>query len=60
MIIEYELDELYIAKILAKHFGLELKDVHVEIRKREDLHDACGHEAFTIVVRAIEDVNSDA
>lgn len=60
MIIEYELDELYIAKILAKHFGLELKNVHVETRKREGLHDACGHEAFTIVVRAFEDVNSDA
>lgn len=35
MIVKYELDALDIAKILAKHFGLELKDVHVETRKRE-------------------------
>ena len=60
MIVKYELDALDIAKILAKHFGLELKNVHVETRKREHLHDACGYEAFATVVRTFEDVNSDA
>ena len=60
MIVKYELDALDIAKILAKHFGLELKDVHVETRKREYSKDACGHEAFATVVRTFEDVNSDA
>ena len=64
MIIKYELDALDIAKILAKHFGLELKNVHVETRKREDLyedlHDACVYEAFATVVTTFKDVNSDA
>ena len=60
MIIKYELDALDIAKILAKHFGLELKRVHVETRKRELLHDACVYEAFATVVSTFEDVNSDA
>lgn len=60
MIIKYELDALDIAKILAKHFGLELKNVHVETRKREHLHDACVYEAFATVVSIFEDVNSDA
>ena len=60
MIIKYELDALDIAKILAKHFGLELKNVHVETRKREHLHGACVYEAFATVVSTFEDVNSDA
>lgn len=60
MIVKYELDALDIAKILAKHFGLELKDVHVETRKREYLRDAYEYEAFATVARTFEDVNSDA
>ena len=56
MIVKHELD---IAKILAKHFGLELKNVYVETRKRESIHDACVYEAFATVVRTFEDVNSD-
>lgn len=60
MIVKFELDALDIAKILAKHFGLELKNVRVETRKREDFHDACVHEAFATVVSPFEDVNSDA
>ena len=60
MIVKYELDALDIAKILAKHFGLELKNVHMETRKREDFHDACVYEAFATVVRTFEEVNSDA
>lgn len=60
MTVKYELDALDIAKILAKHFGLELKDVHVETRKRENFHDACVYKVFATVVRTFEDVNSDA
>lgn len=59
MIVKYELDALDIAKILAKHFGLELKDVHVETRKREYSKDAYEYEAFATVVSTFEDVNSD-
>ena len=48
MTVKYELD------------GLELKDVHVETRKRENFHDVCVYEAFATIVRTFEDVNSDA
>lgn len=60
MIVKYELDALDIAKILAKHFGLELKDVHVETRKREYSKDVCVYKAVATVVRTFEDVSSDA
>lgn len=60
MIVKYELDALDIAKILAKHFGLELKDVHVETRKREYSKDVCVYKAVATIVRTVEEVNNDA